>query len=448
SIFDILEINDVNRALEDKRVFPLKTQYRMNPKIADIPNEFFYGKLLEHDQGTKQKLIYDAFSNEEPLVLVDTSSFNPWCSRLSIGGRYNIYHALVSTAISRELINENKVESVGIATPYRHQARLIQKIAEDWDIGRQVRINTVHSFQGGESDVIILDCVEGPGVNHWSMLDDQRSTDNDARKLLNVALTRAKCKIYIVAHQEHLFSKLSKESIILKILDKFQRNGCVKSSAELVDSYLATDFEKWTGLALASVERINWDQTTLFNEKDFWPAFLKDILSVEDRLIIFSPFVTTARVGYFMDYFRSLVNRGVELRIYTRPPYQHGARLKEQSKIVIDQVKKIGVKVKEQKSMHQKIAIIDDKIAWEGSLNILSHRDTHEQMRRIDGQNAVKEIIRNLEIGKEERFCPECLKHGIEAEMDIRNGRYGPFWGCSRYPECLYTENVARGRRL
>jgi hypothetical protein len=75
------------------------------------------------------------------LVLVDTSSFNPWCSSLSRGGRYNIYHALVSTAISRKLINENKVKSVGIVTPYRHQARLIQKIAEDWGInGRSVSI--------------------------------------------------------------------------------------------------------------------------------------------------------------------------------------------------------------------------------------------------------------------------------------------------------------------
>jgi len=31
--------------------------------------------------------------------------------------------------------------------------------------------------------------------------------------------------------------------------------------------------------------------------------------------------------------------------------------------------------------------------------------------------------------------CPEC-KSGI---IRIRNGRYGPFRGCSNYPNCKYT---------
>ena len=48
-----------------------------------------------------------------------------------------------------------------------------------------------------------------------------------------------------------------------------------------------------------------------------------------------------------------------------------------QSDIVIDQLRSIGVNVIvnviERRSMHQKVAIIDEVIAWEGSLNILSH---------------------------------------------------------------------------
>ncbi len=67
-----------------------------------------------------------------------------------------------------------------------------------------------------------------------------------------------------------------------------------------------------------------------------------------------------------------------------------------QAEVVIEQLRSIGIKVIERRSMHQKIAIFDNALAWEGSLNILSHRDTAEHMRRLEGSSAIEEIIRNL----------------------------------------------------
>ena len=32
--------------------------------------------------------------------------------------------------------------------------------------------------------------------------------------------------------------------------------------------------------------------------------------------------------------------------------------------------------------------------------------------------------------------CPDC-----DADMVIREGRYGLFWGCTRYPDCCRTVN-------
>ena len=37
----------------------------------------------------------------------------------------------------------------------------------------------------------------------------------------------------------------------------------------------------------------------------------------------------------------------------------------------------------------------------------------------------------------EEKICPVC-----GAPMQLRNGRYGQFWGCSTFPRCRHTENV------
>lgn len=35
--------------------------------------------------------------------------------------------------------------------------------------------------------------------------------------------------------------------------------------------------------------------------------------------------------------------------------------------------------------------------------------------------------------------CPDC-----GAPLRLRNGRYGDFWGCTRYPKCRYTRNIPR----
>ena len=53
--------------------------------------------------------------------------------------------------------------------------------------------------------------------------------------------------------------------------------------------------------------------------------------------------------------------------------------------------------------------------------------------------NKEKEEIKSIGsryVTKEYR-CPRC--NGM---LVMRDGRYGRFWGCNRYPECKYTRNV------
>jgi len=453
SIFDVLGITSVRDAVRDDRVAFLDTQYRMARPISSVPNRFFYEGILQDGPDTKDYILNDPLSGKDSLITVDTTATNPWCSHLSTGGRFNIYSALVSASIARKILGEINRGRVGIVTPYRAQARLVSKIAKDWGILDGVRINTVHSFQGGEEPVIVLDCVEGPGVSKWSMLDDQHS-NSDARLLLNVALTRAKYKIFLVVHKDYLYSALSKESVILKIIDYFGANGFELSSEELVDNYLVADFEKWASALIETPSYVDVADSSLFTEKNFWLAFLNDLQTAEKSVIIMSPFISLRRAGKLMDFLRVLLAKGVEMRVYTRPPAQQRGSLSDHAEQVIKQLETIGAKVVQRKGMHQKIAVIDDRIVWEGSLNILSHKDTQEQMRRLDGRNTVQEVIRNLELDKDEavgnvteKLCPRCLERGIESKMVVRRGKYGIFLGCSSFPKCRYTERIKGGKR-
>jgi hypothetical protein len=53
-----------------------------------------------------------------------------------------------------------------------------------------------------------------------------------------------------------------------------------------------------------------------------------------------------------------------------------------------------------QGSIHEKVAIIDRKILWEGSLNILSQRNSREMMRRTFDEKAAKEVMAYLGANK------------------------------------------------
>ena len=126
-----------------------------------------------------------------------------------------------------------------------------------------------------------------------------------------------------------------------------------------------------------------------------------------------------------------------------------------QAEVVIGQLRSIGAHVVEYPSMHQKVAIIDNSIAWEGSLNILSHRDTGEQMRRFEGTSAIEEIINNLELEEENPAgtqtsdnCPGSKKMpSCNGHLVVRVAYGRRFLGCSNYPRCNYTRPISGLRR-
>jgi predicted RNA-binding Zn-ribbon protein involved in translation (DUF1610 family) len=94
------------------------------------------------------------------------------------------------------------------------------------------------------------------------------------------------------------------------------------------------------------------------------------------------------------------------------------------------------------------LSIIDSTIAWEGSLNILSHKDTEEHMRRFEGLSTIEEIIRNLELDEDNpsgsQTGEKCPEPGCGGDLVVRS-KYGrKFLGCSNYAtkKCGYTRKL------
>jgi hypothetical protein len=446
SIFDELHISEISQA--EKRVQPLYIQYRMHPNISEIVNKRVYDNRLEDHESVKSKSKTDSIAGNSAVCLIDTSIHNPWCSQLETGGRFNLISALICVLLAEKIsksFGEN--ESIGIITPYRSQARLILKIAEDKGIlkNTKIRINTVHSFQGGEETAIIFDSVEGEGAKKWSMINEHNNTES-AKLLLNVALTRAETKLFVVANCNYIKNTFESNTLFMDVLRHIIEKGKETSSTEIISDLRDENFKYWAA-KLNSLEDRPENISSNYDDIDFWVAFHNDLAKANSELIIFSPYLTSDRLGKLHLKFSQLLLKGIRISIITLSPNDR-LQLKNTTQIV-SKLKEMNITVKFRDGMHEKIAIIDRKIEWSGSLNILSHNSRKEFMKRFEGENTVKELFQRFDLEEvlyspnlNGEYCPECKK--LDKINFIRpKNHYGKsFYGCSGYPDCTFTADI------
>lgn len=144
------------------------------------------------------------------------------------------------------------------------------------------------------------------------------------------------------------------------------------------------------------------DNSTLYDENTFYQAFIKDLLGAKEEVIIESPYITTHRMKVLKPILEKLVNDGVNVYIITRDPREHDLSMEIQSEQVIRAFEIVGAQVLLcVGNDHRKLAILDRKILWEGSLNILSQTHSREIMRRVENKKITMQMFEFLKL---ERF--------------------------------------------
>jgi phosphatidylserine/phosphatidylglycerophosphate/cardiolipin synthase-like enzyme len=137
----------------------------------------------------------------------------------------------------------------------------------------------------------------------------------------------------------------------------------------------------------------------LFNELTFYPAFGKDLASAKREVIIYSPFVSKYRAETVCGHIAKLTSRNIDVFIFTRPVEEYERRLQTQVQLVHRRFEEVGAYLYcLHGTIHEKVAIIDREILWEGSLNILSQRESREMMRRSANEALAGQVLRYLRL--------------------------------------------------
>ena len=137
----------------------------------------------------------------------------------------------------------------------------------------------------------------------------------------------------------------------------------------------------------------------LFNENTFYPALLKDLNKCQSEVIIESPFITNRRMSQLLPVLEKLKKRKVRIVINTRDPQEHDeGHHRDGAYRAIASLQHLGVQVLYTGGHHRKLVIVDRKILYEGSLNVLSQNNSCEVMRRVESAQLAWQMVRFIDI--------------------------------------------------
>lgn len=189
--------------VDNENVVHLRDHHRSHKDIIEFSNTAFYdGSLRVATRYDKLKLP----ARDEPAVRwIDVEGR---VIRPRNGGAYNRPEAMALVAeLERLLVQQKYQGTVGVVTPFRAQANLIDELVKrNTSLSTHLQatdfiVDTAHGFQGDERDVILLSLVVGPGLQQGA-----RSFLNNTSNLFNVAVTRARAALIVVGSLEGVHS--------------------------------------------------------------------------------------------------------------------------------------------------------------------------------------------------------------------------------------------------
>ena len=134
---------------------------------------------------------------------------------------------------------------------------------------------------------------------------------------------------------------------------------------------------------------------SIFDSLNFAPVYATDIHAAQREVIIVSPFLGNRRVAATVS---QLVTARAKVTVITRPPENYLDKDRARISACINMLTGHGITVKTKENIHQKFAIIDQRLVWYGSINLLSYGSAEESIMRIESMSIAGELFRGLDL--------------------------------------------------
>lgn len=177
----------------------------------------------------------------------------------------------------------------------------------------------------------------------------------------------------------------------------------------------------------------NFSEThQVFNQDGFTSAFVADLQRARGLVLIQSPFLSPRRINELAAPLRSCVDRGVRVCVVAQSASEKPAIGEEQIhraerfSIAQETLASLKIHLTFRSNVHEKLAVIDESIFWEGSLNILSFNKSFERMTRWVGRSTVNDALNMHKLFKCD-ICEQLIAKtvGLDSEkVSVRSLAY------------------------
>jgi len=309
---------------------------------------------------------------------------------------------LISDEIRNQLIVDDVVECYQKG---RHSLILTGRVAHVDDLGEMLRqrIPNVICLKGGM------------GVKKTSILMEELNSIPDTESFVLVATGSYIGEGFDEARLDTLFlaMPIAWKGTLQQYAGRLHRFSEHKKDVQIYDyvDIHVKMLEKMYGKRLKGYASIGYKAKVgslpesptniIFNKDNFFPIYLQDITTASKRLLIVSPFVTQKRMLQMTGYFSEILKNQVEITVITRPSRDFKEDRQKELKQIFKAAEETGVRLIFRSNIHQKFAIIDNKITWYGSINFLSFGYSEESIMRLESSSIAYELAESIKNEKE-----------------------------------------------
>lgn len=133
----------------------------------------------------------------------------------------------------------------------------------------------------------------------------------------------------------------------------------------------------------------------IYDQNKFQERFISDMINGKKQIVIVSPYATLRRIRWLESTLSQLCEKEIQVVVITRPASSFQGKAAVSAQLATDALLLMGVTIHFRDSIHQKYAIIDDKIVWYGSVNLLSFGASQESIMRLVSGSIARALMSN-----------------------------------------------------
>jgi superfamily II DNA or RNA helicase len=131
----------------------------------------------------------------------------------------------------------------------------------------------------------------------------------------------------------------------------------------------------------------------IYGSDNYWQNYERDITNARQEIIISSPGLGTVAVNKTIRLLEKAQENGVAIKVITLPSEQYSVMQINRVQNLITLLRKANIDVKEKPLIHEHYAIIDQKIVWYGSMNLLSRNKPDDNLMRLNNEEVAQELM-------------------------------------------------------